>query len=108
MDILTKEIREATEKKFSDELVNKVKIFHFTQEPSRLAVPDYLKGQECMFCKETKELMREVCSLSDKIELILYDFLADEEKAKEWDIDKIPATIITRNTQKNIRIFGIP
>ena len=108
MDVLTKEIREATEKKFSDELVNSVKIFHFTQEPSRLVASDYLKGQECMFCKETKELMKEVCGLSDKIELILYDFLADEEKAKEWDIDKIPASIITRNTQKNIRIFGIP
>ena len=108
MDVLTKEIREATEKRFSESLTNKVKIIHFTQEPSRLVVPDYLKGQECMFCKETKALMREVCDLSDKIELILYDFVADEEKAKEWDIDKIPASIITGNTEKNVRIFGIP
>jgi len=108
MDILTKEVREATKQKFSETLVNKVKIIHFTQEPSRLTLPDHLKGQECMFCKEAKLLLREVCSLSEKIELILYDFLADAEKAEENNIEKIPATIIAGNTENNVRIFGIP
>lgn len=108
MDILTKEIREATQQRFSEALTEHVKIIHITQEPSRLVLPDYLKGQECMFCKETKSLLRDVCSLSQKIELILYDFLADAEKAKQYNIDKIPATIITGNTDKNVRIFGIP
>ncbi|UCE39781.1 MAG: thioredoxin family protein [Candidatus Aminicenantes bacterium] len=108
MDILTKEVREATQQRFSDALKGHVRIFHFTQEPSRLVLPDYLQGQECMFCKETKSLIQEVCSLSEKIELILYDFLADTDKANEYNIDKIPATIITRNTEKNVRIFGIP
>jgi glutaredoxin-like protein len=108
MDILTKEIQEATEKKFADDLANTVKIFHFTQEPSRLVLPDYLRGQECVFCKETKSLLQEVCSLSDKIQLILYDFLADADVAKQFDVDKIPATIITGNSEKNIRFFGMP
>ena len=108
MDILTKEVRKATERRFLEALVNDVKIIHFTQEPSRLALPDHLQGQECMFCKETKSLLRDVCSLSEKIELMLFDFLADAEKAKEYNIDKIPATIITGNAENNIRIFGIP
>jgi glutaredoxin-like protein len=108
MDILTKDIREATRQRFSEALAGNIKIFHFTQEPSRLVLPDYLKGQECMFCKETKSLIQDVCSLSEKIQLTLYDFVADAETAKEYDIDKIPATIITGNTQKNVRIFGIP
>jgi glutaredoxin-like protein len=108
MDILTKEVREATEQRFSEALVNKVEIIHFTQEPSRLILPNYVQNQECMFCKETKSLLQEVCSLSEKIELMLYDFLADAERAKEYNIDKIPATIIAGNSAKNIRIFGIP
>jgi glutaredoxin-like protein len=108
MAILTKEVREATERRFSETLENKVKIIHFTQEPSRLVLPDHLQGQECMFCKETKSLLHDVCSLSEKIELMLYDFLADAEKAKEHNIDKIPATIIAGNTANNVRIFGIP
>ena len=108
MDILTKEVREATERRFSEALVNDVKIIHFTQEPSRLVLPNHLQGQECMFCKETKSLLHDVCSLSEKIDLMLFDFLADAEKAKEYNIDKIPATIITGNAENNIRIFGIP
>jgi glutaredoxin-like protein len=108
MDILTKEVSEATRKKFSEELMVDVKLIHFTQEPSRLIVPDHLKGQECMFCKETKALVKDVCSLSEKIELVLYDFTADTDLVKEYGIDKIPATIITRNATKNVRFFGIP
>lgn len=108
MDILTKEVSEATQKKFSEELVAEVKLIHFTQEPSRLIVPDHLKGQECMFCKETKSLLRDVCSLSEKIELVLYDFTADTALVEEYGIDKIPATIITGNASKNVRFFGIP
>jgi glutaredoxin-like protein len=108
MDILTKEVREATEKRFSENLVDEVKVIHFTQEPSRLVVPDYLKGQECAFCRETKALMKEVCAVSEKIQLVMYDFVADAEKAETFGIDKIPATIITKNAEKNIRFFGIP
>jgi len=70
MDILTKEVSEATQKKFNEELADKVTLIHFTQEPSRLVLPDHLKGQECMFCKETKALLKEVCSLSGKLELV--------------------------------------
>jgi glutaredoxin-like protein len=65
-------------------------------------------GQECMFCKETKALLKDVCSLSEKIELLLYDFIADADLAKEYGIDKIPATVIARDTGKNVRFFGIP
>lgn len=108
MDILSKEVSEATRKKFSEELTVDIKLIHFTQEPGRLIVPDHLKGQQCMFCKETKALVKDVCSISEKIELVLYDFTADTDLVKEFDIDKIPATVITRNAAKNVRFFGIP
>ena len=34
--------------------------------------------------------------------------MSDADKANEYNIDKIPATIITGNAEKNIRLFGIP
>jgi glutaredoxin-like protein len=108
MEILTKQVSEATQKRFTEELTDPVTLIHFTQEPSRLILPDHLKGHECMFCKETKALLNEVCSLSDKLNLVIYDFSADTDKAEEHGIDKIPATIITRNTMTNLRFFGIP
>lgn len=108
MEILNKEVVEATRKKFDEEMKEKVTLLLFTQEPSRLTVPDHLKGQECVFCKETRELLKEVSALSDKIELVIYDFSGDKEKAAEYGIDKIPATIILGQKDYGLRFFGIP
>lgn len=108
MKILSQDVASATEKKFSEELQEPVQIIHFTQEPSRLIVPDFLKGQECMFCREAKGLLKDIGSLSTKIELVLYDFVADKDKAAEFGIDKIPATVLKRKKSHNIRFFGIP
>lgn len=108
MEILNNEVRDATQKKFEEEMEDKVTLCLFTQEPSRLVVPDHLKGQECLFCKETKELITEVSSLSDKIELVVYDFVSDKEKAEEYGIDKIPAIILQGKEDTGIRFFGIP
>lgn len=108
MEILNKEVKEATKKKLDEEMKEKVTLFFFTQEPSRLIVPNHLKGQECMFCKETRELLKEVSTLSDKIELTIYDFVGDKEKAAEYGIDKIPATIILGQKDYGLRFFGIP
>ena len=108
MEILSKEVAEASKKKLDGEMKDKVTLLLFTQEPSRLIVPDHLKGQECVFCKETRELLKEVSTLSDKIELIIYDFSGDKEKAAEYGIDKIPATIILGQKDYGLRFFGIP
>ena len=108
MEILNKEVVEATRKKFDEELKEKVTIILFTQEPSRLVVPDHLKGQECVFCKETRELLKEVSSLFDKMELVIYDFSGDKDKVAEYGIDKIPATIVLGQKDYGLRFFGIP
>ncbi len=108
MEILKKEVEEATKKKFDEEMEESVTLHFFTQEPSRLIVPDHLKGQECLFCKETRELLGEVSSLSDKIELVTHDFVADKEKTAEYGIDKIPAIVIKGKKIYGIRFFGIP
>jgi glutaredoxin-like protein len=108
MEILNKEVREATKKKFDEEMIKNVTIAYFTQEPGRLVVPDYLKGQECLYCKETRLLLEEVKALSDKIELIIYDFVGDNDKAAEYGVDKIPAIVITGEKKYGIKFFGIP
>lgn len=108
MEILNKEVVEATKKKFDEELENSVTLIFFTQEPSRLVLPEHLKGQECMFCKETRQLLEEASSLSEKIKLTIYDFEGDKDKVNEYGIDKIPATVIRNERDLGIRFFGIP
>ena len=58
MEILKKEVAEATKKKLDEEMEEKVTLIFFTQETGRLIVPDHLKGQECLFCTETRELLK--------------------------------------------------
>lgn len=108
MEMLNKEVRTATQKKFDSDLIHSVKLIFFTQEPSRLVVPDHLKGQECLYCKETRQLLEEVSGLSEKIDLAIYDFAADEDKAEEYGVDKIPGLVIRNAEDHGIRFFGIP
>lgn len=89
---------------FSKELVDPVKITYFTQHQSPLLVP----GNVCMYCKETGELLEEVSGLSDKITVETYDFLKDEEVAKQFGVEKIPAVVISGKNKGQIRFFGIP
>ncbi len=106
--ILNGEVREATQRKFLEELHNRVSILYFTQEPNLLVVPGRLPNQECLFCRETRQLLEEVSALSDKIDLVIYDFVAQKEKASEFGIDKIPATIIMGEKSGGVRFYGIP
>ena len=99
MALLKEKDREHLIKEF-EALTAPVKILVFTQET------------ECQYCTETRMIAEEISSLSDKISLDVYDFVADQEVAEHYHIDKIPATVITRGGDDpqdyGIRYFGIP
>ena len=63
---------------------------------------------ECMYCRETRQLMEDVAALSDKVDLTVYNFVQDAEKAEEFGVDKIPATVIMGEEDYGIRFYGIP
>jgi len=108
MELLNKDVREATKAKFDAEMEHPVKIVLFTQEPGRLIKLSPVQGQDCMFCKETRQLIEEVAALSDKISLEILDFKADKDRAAAFGVDKIPAIILMGEEDYGIRIFGIP
>jgi len=108
MELLNETIKEATRKKFEAELVNPVKLILFTQEPSRLILPDSVRGQECPFCQETRQLLEEITALSPKLQLEIHDFLAEKELAESLGVDKIPAILIHGQKEYRLRFFGFP
>jgi len=108
MEMLDKEIREATKAKFEAELSHPVKIVLFTQEPKRLVLLGTLQGQDCYFCKETRRLLEEVAALTEKIELQVLDLKADAETAARFGIDKVPGIVVMGEEDYGIRIYGIP
>jgi glutaredoxin-like protein len=104
MPLISEEDRQFLVDHFSKELKEQVKVTYFTQRESKLLIP----SQECMYCKETREILQEVSELSDKIELEIKDFVGDAEEAAGLGIEKIPATIITGAAKGKVRYYGIP
>ena len=73
-----------------------VRLIMFTQEV------------ECEFCKETRNIVELLASLSGKIKPEVYDFVKDAERAKELQVDKIPAIMPIGRRDFGIRFYGIP
>lgn len=105
MPLISEEDRTFLTDYFSKEIKDPVQLVYFTQQQSPLALPTH---QECMYCKETRELLEEVAGLSDKIELKVYDLLANQDEAAQYGVDKIPATVIAGKSKGKVRFYGIP
>lgn len=78
------------------EMVNPVKLVHFTQ------------SLNLEYGAETIKLLEELVALSDKLSLEVLNFVLDKEKVAEYGIDKIPATAIRNGKDYGIRYYGIP
>ena len=96
MPMIQQKDREQIMKMFSGRMKNPVTLINFTQE------------FECDYCRETRELAEELATLSDKITVKSYDFVRNEDKAKEFGVDKIPATVILGERDYHAKYYGIP
>jgi glutaredoxin-like protein len=96
MSLIPDEHKAHLKSELNEKLEKPVKIIMFTQEV------------ECQFCVQTRQLINELAALNDKIKVEIYDFLKDSEKAKEYGVDKIPATIIMGEKDYGIRFYGLP
>jgi len=77
------------------------------KDPVRVVL--FTQEVECQFCRESRELVQEVAGLvPDKIQVEVYDFVKDADKAKEFNVDKVPAIAILGKKDYGIRYYGIP
>jgi glutaredoxin-like protein len=89
---------------------------HLRSEFAKLEYPVdlvvFTQEFECQYCRETRAILEEVAGLSDSISLKICDFEEDEALAEQYNIDKIPATVITSGgadaQDYGIRYYGIP
>ncbi|MBN1122910.1 MAG: thioredoxin family protein [Anaerolineae bacterium] len=85
-------------KSLLEDLAGPVELVVFTQE------------FECQFCRETRELIEEIATLSEMIDVEVLDFLENKDRAEELNIDKIPAIAILGAGKQSygVRYYGIP
>jgi len=66
----------------------------------------FASEKNCHYCRDQRFLLEEVVRLSNKLQLVVYDFDKDRELAKRYRVDKVPATIIVGKREYGIRFFG--
>ena len=95
MAILSEEIRHRLQEELKG-LSRKVKLVVFTQE------------FECEYCRENTALAQEAASLSDKVDIEVYNFVLDKEAVERYKVDKIPAIVVEGGKDYGIRFYGVP
>jgi glutaredoxin-like protein len=78
------------------EMVDPVKLVHFTQELN------------LEFGREARVLLEELTQLSPKLSLEICDFILDKERVAEYGVDKVPATAVRDGKDYGIRFYGLP
>lgn len=96
MGLIPEENKQHLKEEFEKNLKDEVRILVFTQEV------------ECLICRQVRELAEEVSSASDRIKVEVYDFVKDNDKAKEYQVDKVPAMAVIGKKDYGIRFYGFP
>jgi glutaredoxin-like protein len=94
--MILNDIQKEQIKKQFEKLTGDVELIVFTQE------------NECQFCKDTRELVLELGTLSPKIKTKVYDFVKNGDEDIKYNIKRIPAIAIVGNKDYGIRYYGMP
>lgn len=107
MALLSARDAETIKQRFEKDLTNPVEILLFTEKPSKLVIPG---KQDCLYCKETQEMLEEVVALTDRLQLRIYDE-KDEATRSLFGVTESPVIILRRagdTTRNGVRYYGIP
>ncbi len=63
---------------------------------------------ECQFCKDVRDIVLELGSISPKIKTKFYDFVKNGDEDMKYNIKKIPAIAIVGKIDYGIRFYGVP
>lgn len=82
----------------------------FKELKSPVVVQFFESSLSCPSCPEVRQLLQELCELSDMLTLEVVNIFADADKAAAVGIDKAPAIVLTDEAHSDfgIRFFGVP
>ncbi len=93
-ELLNSEIKEQVRQVFAD-LEEPVEVLFFG------------RAEDCLYCEDVQQLVREVVELSDLLSLRSYDLDDDAEIAAEYHVDKAPTLVLAAKNGAEIRDYGI-
>jgi len=67
----------------------------------------FKENLNCETCESAEKLAKELSDLSAQLSLEIYDRLINEDKAKEYKVDKSPALVLEGPAGARVRFFGL-
>lgn len=86
-------------------LVGPVTLDLFVESKSPIVTPD---RPDCELCEETRGLLEDVASLSDRIALTVHDVRTEPELARETGVRRVPTLVLRGAARGVVRYVGIP
>lgn len=108
MSLLKDKDRQALEKLFSEQLKDEVTLHFFTQQESKLILPERLSVPPCPYCRETGQLVSELAATSPKLKMETHDFVADTAAVDKYGISRVPGIVVEGAKDYGVRFYGIP
>ncbi len=96
MSKISKEEQKKIKDLFEEKMNSEVNILFFADE------------NDCQYCDDTREILTDISGLDERINLETY--MLDDDKAKEYGIDRAPATLFVdeEGNDLNVHFYGIP
>src|SRR5687767_12290326 len=63
---------------------------------------------ECELCEETRALLEDVASLSDRITLRVHDVRTESDLARDTGVSRVPTLVLRGAARGVVRYLGIP
>ncbi len=114
MPFLSEADQEQLQQIFGNQLEERVRLRVLTRPPSKLYIP----GQPmCASCGEAEPFVRELATLSDKLEVVVHDVLAEPALAEQYGVRGLLPTILLEPladdgeeaaTHGALRFLGLP
>jgi len=94
------------EKVLNDQIVKQIEeAFNDVQEPVQVLF--FGSKDNCDYCNESKQLLEEVTSINDKVELSVYDIQENADVAEQYNVTKTPGIVIAAKDNAEITNLGI-
>lgn len=101
-----------TERLLNDEIINQIREV-FAQLKYSVEVLFFGSREDCEYCEDTRQLVKELVEISDKLSLSEYDLNDNADLAQQYHVDKTPGLVLAgregdRLVDYGIRYAGIP
>jgi alkyl hydroperoxide reductase subunit AhpF len=89
-----------------DNITSQIKeVFNNLTNPVEILV--FTRQKDCDYCEDTRTLLEEVCSLSDKVSLKSVDVEKQPDLAGDYHISRTPGIVVLGQVDGKMNDFGI-